>query len=76
MKTYNKIMQIFWLVVGVLVTIIVTYKGFVEGFNRWAFYYIFALLAFFVYFIRWYMMKRMAKHNETMKKNKDQKRGF
>lgn len=64
-------MQIFWLVVSVLVIIAVTYKGFTEGFNRWVFYYIFALLALFVFFIRRYMMKRMIKHQEFMEKKKE-----
>lgn len=66
-------MQIFWLIVGILVIIAVTYKGFTEGFDRWAFYYIFALLALFVFFIRRYMMKRMIKHQKYMDEQQKRK---
>lgn len=63
-------MQMFWLAAGVVIIIAVTYKGFTEGFDRWALYYVFALMALFAFFVRWFMMRRMKKHQEFMDKNK------
>lgn len=62
MNAYNKIMLYFWLVVGSFITIAITYLGFTAGFEKWAFYYLFAGLAFFMYFMRRWMMKRMERH--------------
>lgn len=62
MKTYNKIMEMFWLAVGVVVIIMVTYMGFTEGFGSWAAYYFFALMALLTYTMRRFMRKRMEKH--------------
>ncbi|PWH85932.1 hypothetical protein [Brumimicrobium oceani] len=72
METYNKIMQLFWLVVGVITIIAVTVLGFKDGFERWSSYYVFGFFAILLYFVRRYMMKRMEKHqqflNEQIKK--------
>jgi SNF family Na+-dependent transporter len=66
METYHKIMQAFWLSMAVVITIAVTYMGATEGFERWAFNYVFAILAVFVFLIRRYMMKRMKRHQEFL----------
>lgn len=55
-------MLYFWLLVGTFALIAVTYFGFKEGFDKWAYYYIFAVLAFLMFFMRRYMMRRMKKH--------------
>lgn len=70
MKAYNKLMQIFWLAIGILVLVVVTYKGITSGFDRWATYYIFALVSFFMFFIRRYMMRRMKKHQAFLDEQK------
>lgn len=71
MKGYNKIMQMFWLAVGIVTIIAVTYLGITEGFERWISYYIFGVFALILFFIRRFMMKRMEKHEEYLKdKNK------
>ena len=62
MERYNQIMLYFWLLVGVFALITVTYFGFKEGFDKWLYYYIFAVLAFLMFFMRRYMMNRMKKH--------------
>lgn len=62
MQAYNKIMLYFWLVVGVLLFIIITYFGITEGFKKWSFYYVFATIAIFMFFVRRWMMKRMERH--------------
>ncbi|RYM32363.1 hypothetical protein ERX46_13860 [Brumimicrobium glaciale] len=71
MGTYNKVMQMFWLVVGVVTIIAVTFLGFRDGFERWSSYYIFGFFAILLYFVRRYMMKRMEKHQQFLnEKNK------
>lgn len=62
MERYNQIMLYFWLLVGTFALISVTYFGYKEGFDKWAYYYIFAVLAFLMFFMRRYMMRRMKKH--------------
>jgi hypothetical protein len=68
MQLYNKIMLFFWLFIGVLIFVIVTYMGFTEksGFKIWAYYYLFSGLSFLMYFVRRWMMKRMEKHLKYM----------
>ncbi|MEX1193409.1 MAG: hypothetical protein WED10_03085 [Brumimicrobium sp.] len=66
MNTYNKIMQKFWLAITVIIFVTVTYMGFKEGFDRWAFYYIFALLTIALFIIRRFMMKHMEKHQQFL----------
>lgn len=67
MNTYNKIMLKFWLFVGIFLVISTTYFGFQEGFQTWGFYYVFAGIAFLMYFMRRWMMKRYEKHQEFLK---------
>jgi cell division protein FtsW (lipid II flippase) len=70
MGTYNKIMLYFWLGMSILITVVVTFMGFKEGFDRWYFYYVFAALAFFAFITRRWMMKRMEKHVNWMEEEK------
>lgn len=70
MGTYNKIMLYFWLGMSILITVVVTFMGFKEGFDRWYFYYIFSGLAFFAFITRRWMMKRMEKHVNWMEEEK------
>lgn len=70
MQFYNKIMLWFWLLIGFLTLIVVTVMGFKHGFGVWAFYYIFVLIAFGMYFFRRWMMKRMEKHMKWLEENK------
>ena len=52
----------FWLVVGVVLLVFVSYKSFTDGFNKWGYYYVFAGLALVMYLFRKFMLKRMEKH--------------
>ena len=72
MNTYNKIMQMFWLAMATVIIASVTFKGFTEGFDRWAFYYVFALLAITMFFVRRFMMNRMKKHQEFLNNKEKQ----
>ena len=74
MNTYNKIMLNIWLAIAVVITLFVTYKGFTEGFNRWSFMYVFALLALIWYFLKRFMMKRFEKHMQYLAEQKQQQK--
>jgi hypothetical protein len=72
MKTYNRIMELFWLSVGTVIFIAVTYMGITEGFANWAIYYALGAMAFGTFFMRRFMRLRMAKHQaflEQQQKN-------
>jgi hypothetical protein len=65
-------MELFWLITGSLIVIVVTYLCLTEGSERWMAYYGLSLFAFGSYFLRRYMRKRMEKHIaylEEQKKN-------
>lgn len=67
MKTYNRIMELFWLSTGIIILLLVTFMCLKENFSSWAIYYVFALMAFGTYFMRRFMRKRMEKHQEFLK---------
>ena len=62
MDLYNKIMKVFWLVFAIILFLLVTFKCFSDGIERWAVYYLFVLLAVGMYFFKIWMMKRMERH--------------
>lgn len=70
MNFYNKIMLYFWLMAAILIFIVITYLSITEGFKKWAFYYVFAFLAFLAFFTRRWMMKRMEKHLQFLEEQK------
>ena len=70
MKIYNKIMSYFWLFSAITIFLIVTYMSLIEGFNKWAYYYVFVFTSLTVYFFKKWMMKRMERHNEFLKEKK------
>ena len=62
-----------WLVITVVLVVFITYKSLAEGFNRWGFMYVFALVAFLAFLMRRYMSRRVEKHMkflEEQEKNK------
>ena len=67
MDLYNKIMKVFWLVFAIILFLLVTFKCFSDGIERWAVYYLFVLLAVGMYFFKIWMMKRMERHIAYMK---------
>jgi len=74
MHTYNKIMIYFWLTTSIILFIIITYLGITEGFKSWAPYYVAAFLAFFMYFMRKWMMKRADKHMQYLEEQEKAKK--
>lgn len=63
-------MLYFWLIAGAVITIGITYMVITEGFRKWRFYYVFAVLCFIMYFMRKWMMKRMDNHLEFLESQK------
>jgi hypothetical protein len=59
-------MSYFWLFSAITIFLIVTYMSIIEGFNKWAYYYIFVFTTLVVYFFKKWMMKRMERHNEFL----------
>jgi hypothetical protein len=76
MQSYNKIMLYFWLVVGILILVGVTYMSLSEenGFAKWRYYYLFSGLAFFMFIVRRWMIKRMERHIEWMEKQEKEEK--
>ena len=61
MELYSKIMLRFWFILGAVSAIYCTYKGFTEGFNQWAFMYVFSAIAFFMFFMKRMLIRRFNK---------------
>lgn len=62
METYNKIVMYIWWTVAIASASIITFMGFKQGFDRWAEYYVFTLMAVFIIVVRRFMMKRVSKN--------------
>lgn len=71
MNSYVRIMQFFWLAAGISIIVGVTILGFMQGFDRWFPYYIFGLMALFLYFIRRFMLKRLRRLQEEHNKEEN-----
>lgn len=63
-------MRLFWLVLAITMTILITYLSLTQGFNKWGFYYVFVVVAFGMFFFKSYMMKRMERHLEYLEQQK------
>lgn len=70
MNFYNKIMLKFWLIVAIVIPIVVTYLCITDSFKLWGSYYVFSIIALFMYFTRRWMMKRMEKHLKFLEEQK------
>jgi uncharacterized membrane protein YcaP (DUF421 family) len=70
MTLYNKIMLKFWLIVAIVIPIVVTYLCITDSFKMWGSYYVFSIIALFMYFTRRWMMKRMEKHLQYLEEQK------
>jgi FtsH-binding integral membrane protein len=73
MGIYNKIMKYFWLGLGIVLCFIVTYNSFTQGFNRWGSYYWMVALAFGMFFLKHWMMKRFENHAKFLKDQENSK---
>jgi len=66
MEFYNRIMTYVWLIAGIAIFIISTYMSLTDDIKKWGFYYIFSLVAFMMFFMKRWMVKRMQKHIQFM----------
>ncbi len=73
MRIYNKIMKFFWLGLGSVLFCIVTYNCITQGAGRWASYYWMVGLAFAMFFMKRWMMKRFEKHAAFLKEQENSK---
>ena len=55
-----------WLLAGIAIFAISTYMSFTDGIKKWGFYYLFSLVAFLMFFMKRWMVKRMQKHIKYM----------
>lgn len=69
MKTYNKIMELFWLAMGGVTALIVIYLIITEGWSKNQMYLIFPGICFMMFFARRFMRRRMEKHLKWMEEN-------
>ena len=63
-------MRLFWLVIAIALSILITYLCLTQGFNKWGFYYVFVLISFGMFFFKSYMMKRMEKHLQYLEEQR------
>lgn len=61
MELYSKISLRFWLILGIVSAIYTTYKGITEGFDKWAFMYVFCALSLIMFLMRRMMLRRFQK---------------
>jgi hypothetical protein len=73
MQVYNKIMLYFWLLVGIASLGLVSYQCYIEGVDKWGFYFSMPLVAFLMFFFKKWMMKRMDRHLEFLNSKKNEK---
>lgn len=68
MLRLSKIMELFWLLLGVLTLIAVLYLGATQGFQEFKIWFLFPAVAFAMYFFRRFMRRKM-KELEDHQKN-------
>lgn len=73
MRTYNTVMKFFWLGLGTVLFCIVTFNCITQGADRWASYYWMVALAFAMFFMKRWMMKRFEKHAAFLKEQENSK---
>lgn len=69
MKSYNRIMELFWLFSTIAIVLVVTFMGVKEGFSTWLVYYVLALMTSGTYLLRRFMRRRMER---TMQQQNNQ----
>jgi flagellar biosynthesis protein FliQ len=73
MQLYNKIMLYFWLVVGIVSLIIVSFNSITIGIEKWGMYFSMPIIAFLMFFFKRWMMKRMEKHMKFLESQQSNK---
>ncbi len=63
-------MRYFWLTAAILIFIVVTVMGILDGFSKWVFYYLFVITSLGMYFLKTWMMKRFVSHQAYLEEQK------
>lgn len=66
----NRVLEIFWWSVAALMFVLVIVMIFLEGFDKWAFYFLVPVFAVFAALIRRFAAKRLAKSEAEREQNK------
>jgi len=68
----NRILEIFWWSVAALMFVVVIIMVFMEGADKWAFYFLVPVFAVFAALIRRFAAKRLAKSEAFRNENKNE----
>lgn len=66
----NKVLEIFWWIVAVLTFLAVAYFTYLQGLNKWKFYFVVPLLAIGMALMRRFMKNKLANSSSQNNKNK------
>jgi len=66
----NRVLEIFWWTVAALMFVLVIVMIFLEGFDKWGFYFLVPVFAVFAALIRRFAAKRLAKSEAEREANK------
>lgn len=55
-----------WLIAGIAIFALTTVMSLADDVRKWGFYYVFSLIAFLMFFMKRWMVKRMKKHLQFM----------
>lgn len=66
----NRVLEIFWWSVAALMFVLVIIMIFLEGFDKWAVYFLVPVFAVFAALIRRFAAKRLAKSEAEREQNK------
>ena len=57
----NRMLMIFWFALAIITTIMVIVMGFIDGFNKWAFYFLVPVICLILAVVRRFMWKKLQK---------------
>jgi bacteriorhodopsin len=55
-----------WLIAGIAIFALTTVMSLTDDVRKWGFYYVFSFIAFLMFFMKRWMVKRMKKHLQFM----------
>ena len=65
----NRVLEIFWWVMGAISLIMVLIMGFMQGFDKWSAYFLAPVICFILAIVRRFMWKKLKK-SEAFRDNK------
>ena len=73
MKSYNRIMELFWLSITILILLVVTVMCFLEEAERWWQFYFLAIFSTGMWLLRRLVRKRLTRKEEVSKSEREAK---